>query len=289
MNDIYSRLNLPDNSSREELKAAFIEWKKPRQEILKTGTREEQAQATKEISEMTALYKEVCGISDSAISQRKTKSTALNMKEKSPRSEETSPINSSPSTYETDSSRKLNIVLCFVIIILGGVIFYLYNRNFSAPAAPVATQNISQRREKPDVSNNNLSVKKDHEAKPVETKPVVEDKNMGTTPEQRAAIQILLDFHENITKKSLRQAYDCMSYDLQGEISYEGWTPGFKNTVSSTPSNIKIISESPDRIVLNYDLTAIDNPGGKTTFDGTVVMIKTSRGWKIDDVNNKVK
>ena len=80
-----------------------------------------------------------------------------------------------------------------------------------------------------------------------------------------------------------------MSYDLQGEISYEGWTPCFRYTVSSTPTNIKVVSESADRIVLTYDLIAVDNPGGTTTFAGTVVMIKTSDGWKFDDVKNKVR
>lgn len=296
MDDIYSRLNLPENSSKEELKAAFMAWKKPRQEILKTGTHEEQAQATKEISEMTILYKEACGISDLATPPRKIKSSGVKIEKNSSRSrntasrgEETASSVSSSSNYETDSGRKLNIALCLVIIILGGVIFYLYNKNSSAPATPFVTQNISQRKEKSDTSINNFSVKKDSESKLPEIKPIVEDKNIGKTPEQRAAVQTLLDFHENITQKSLRKAYDCMSHNLQYEISYDGWTPGFQNTISSTPSNIKIISESPDRIVLTYELTAIDNPGGTQTFAGTVVIIKTSEGWKIDDVNNKLK
>ena len=58
--NIYSVLNVPENESKEELKAAFIAWKKPRQQLLRTGTREEQSQASAEISEMTKLYKEAC-------------------------------------------------------------------------------------------------------------------------------------------------------------------------------------------------------------------------------------
>ena len=65
MEDIYLRLNLPKDTSREDLKSAFIAWKKSQQQILQSGTREEQAAASKRISEMTKLYKEACGISNS--------------------------------------------------------------------------------------------------------------------------------------------------------------------------------------------------------------------------------
>ena len=286
MDDIYSLLNVSENADKEELKAAFIAWKKPRQEILKTGTREEQAQASSEISEMTKLYKEAC---------EKFKPTPAAEKSKADTGNDNKNVdkkNNDPSSYsritptETNTSKILNVVLCAVIVILGGVIFYLYDKNSSTP---VIVQNTQPRIENSRSSSNDSKTEKISVNKPVESKPMVEDKNVGKNPEQRAAIQTLLDFHENITKKSLRQAYDCMSYDLQGEISYEGWTPGFRYTVSSTPTNIKVVSESSDKIILTYDLTAVDNPGGTTTFAGTVVMLKTSAGWKIDDIKNKAQ
>lgn len=287
MDDIYSLLNVSENADKEELKAAFIAWKKPRQEILKTGAREEQAQASSEISEMTKLYKEACEKFKPTPAAEKSNADTGNDNKDSAKKEPVPPspdLNITPT--ETNNSKILNVVLCCVIVILGGVIFYLYNKNSSTP---VIVQNTPPRIENSRSSSDDSKTEKISVNKPVEPKPVVEDKNVGKNPSQRAAIQTLLDFHENITKKSLRQAYNCMSYDLQSEISYEGWTPGFRYTVSSTPTNIKVVSESADRIVLTYDLIAVDNPGGTTTFAGTVVMIKTSDGWKIDDVKNKVR
>lgn len=297
MDDVYSILNLPENASREELKTAFIAWKKSRQQILQTGTREEQTQAANEISTMTKLYKEICGISDSSNYQRKSDKNIDNTETHSTR-ESNIPSPTSPdlrSSYSENNPPKiLNMVFCIAIIVFCGAILYLFNKDSPTFSLPDLVQNKTQDKVNPIVTNNNKSTEKitnypvesnpKHES---QNTPEVADKNVGKTPAQRGAIQTLLDFHENITKKSLRQAYDCMSYDLQNEISYEGWIPGFNTTVSSTPSNITVVSELEDRIVLTYDLTAVDNPGGTRTFKGTVVMVKTSSGWKIDDVTNK--
>ena len=285
MDDIYSLLNVSANASKEELKAAFIAWKKPRQEILRTGTREEQAQASYEISEMTKLYKEACASFKSAAADEESKLNNDNDTKNSTKKYNVSPppnLNVTPAESK-NTSKILNAVLCVVIVILGGLIVYLYNKNSSTP---VIVQNTPTHIENSHSPSNKSDAEKISVTKPVETKPVVEDKNVGKTPAQREAIQTLLDFHENITKKSLRQAYDCMSYALKDVIPYEGWTYGFNTTVSSTPTNIKVVSESSNRIVLTYDLIAVDNPGGTTTFAGTIVIIRTSAGWKIDDIKN---
>lgn len=109
------------------------------------------------------------------------------------------------------------------------------------------------------------------------------------TPDQRAAMSALYSFHSNITQHELRQAYNCLSPGLQGRISYDGWAPGFKTTVSSTASDVKVASSAPDKIVLTYILTAVDNPGGTQTFNGTVSVIRTGDGWKIDEIENRVR
>ena len=285
MDDIYSLLNVSANAPKEELKAAFIAWKKPRQEILRTGTREEQAQASYEISEMTKLYKEACASFKSVATDEESKLNNNNDAKNSAKKDNVSPppnLNVTPAESK-NTSKILNAVLCVVIVILGGLIVYLYNKNSSTP---VIVQNTPTHIENSHSPSNKSGTEKISVTKPVETKPVVEDKNVGKTPAQREAIQTLLDFHENITKKSLRQAYDCMSYALKDVIPYEGWTYGFNTTVSSTPTNIKVVSESSNRIVLTYDLIAVDNPGGTTTFAGTIAIIRTSAGWKIDDIKN---
>ncbi len=57
MDNIYSILGINEGCSSEELKSAFMAWKKRQQEILKTGKPVEQTQATKRITEVTKLYK----------------------------------------------------------------------------------------------------------------------------------------------------------------------------------------------------------------------------------------
>lgn len=310
MDDIYSLLNLPKNASREELKTAFITWKKSQQQILQSGTRDEQAVASKRIGEMTKLYKEACGISDSTnIPKSPTVQSGNNQTDSKINKTTVSDVlpDSSSTSYEVNKQKILNIVLCAVIVILSAIVLYLYNPKGSFIAIPSVLQNLFNSHENSGPVNSNTAntISPSHEKEQVisvnpqtentsseekkSDKPTVEDRNTGKNPAQREAIQTLLDFHENITKKSLRQAYDCMSYNLQGEISYEGWAPGFRDTISSTPTNIKVVSELPDKIVLTYDLTAVDKPNITATFAGTAVIIKTSSGWKIDDVINKNK
>ena len=70
-------------------------------------------------------------------------------------------------------------------------------------------------------------------------------------------------------------------------MSYEGWASGFQTTVSSTASDVNIISQTDSQTVLTYTLKAVDNPGGTQYFKGTAVLIKENGVWKIDEVTNK--
>ena len=113
--------------------------------------------------------------------------------------------------------------------------------------------------------------------------------NNTSTNNQKEAIYALTTFHDNITRKDYRQAYSCLSKSLQGRMSYDSWAGGFKTTVSSSASDIKITSETSDKITMTYNLQAVDNPGGTRNFNSTVVVIKTENGWKIDSMSNKLK
>lgn len=106
-------------------------------------------------------------------------------------------------------------------------------------------------------------------------------------PAGQAPTQTLKAFHQNITNKAYRKAYDCLSRDFQNSMSYEGWASGFQTTVSSTVSDVMTESLTNDKAVLTYILKAVDNPGGTKYFRGTAVLVKTSNGWKIDEITNK--
>ncbi len=98
---------------------------------------------------------------------------------------------------------------------------------------------------------------------------------------------MLRNFHKNITDKNYRKAYDCLSKNYQDAVTYEGWAPGFRTTVSSTVSDIKTESQTDTEAVLTYILKAVDNPGGTQRFRGTAVLVKTPEGWKIEEITNK--
>ena len=105
--------------------------------------------------------------------------------------------------------------------------------------------------------------------------------------ERETPAQVLQAFHRNITNKNYRKAYNCLSKDFQNSMSYEGWASGFQTTVSSTASDVNIISQTDSQAVLTYTLKAVDNPGGTKYFRGTAVLIKENDVWKIDEVTNK--
>lgn len=107
------------------------------------------------------------------------------------------------------------------------------------------------------------------------------------TAVQKTPVQVLQAFHQNITNKRYREAYNYLSEDFQDSVSYEGWAPGFRTTISSTVSNVKTVSQTDNQVVLTYTLKAVDYPGGTRYFQGTATFIKTSDGWKIDEITNK--
>lgn len=125
---------------------------------------------------------------------------------------------------------------------------------------------------------------------PKAEKPKVEEPKPAPVQDDKAqAIAVLNEFHESITKKDYRRAYDCFSDAFKNRVPYDGWAPGFKTTVSSSALDIKVSDMSDDSITLNYNLRAVDDPGGTRNFNSNVVMIKTADGWKINATSNKLK
>ena len=108
-----------------------------------------------------------------------------------------------------------------------------------------------------------------------------------TVYHKNATIELLLRFHLYITQHRLHEAYNCLGPDLQRQMPYGEWASGFENTVSSTASNVSLTPEDIDRVVLTYDLTATDNPGGTHYFKGTATIVLAKGGWKIYDIENR--
>ncbi len=232
-------------------------------------------------------------------------------------------LNQSSTTHSPESdSKKIFFAGCIfallvIIGILGFKIYEKMNEDTTSAARVSPTQEISnkvdiskatksgkdsskEKKDKSDVKDN--TIKSDNAqsvtkpsmniptAAPAQPK-VYEPTDIANAngQNQKEAIRALYDFHKNITEHKLQNAYGIFSPAMQGRASYDGWALGFNTTVSSTPSDVKVASESDSRIVLTYYLQAVDNPGGTQNFTGTAVMVKVGDTWKIDEVTNKIK
>ena len=298
MEELFKILEFPPDTSKEEVRATFLKWKKDQQKILVSGKPAEQKLITEEITRVTVMYKKFVGDSP---------------KEKG--NEKPSPI-SNVQPNQSNQTKKLVAFTCvFAILVLCGLAFNslkdsIRMPSFFKPTNPLASileksesdsetlqREPAQQLQRPPKNlpepQKNLSEPAEKLSEPKE-KPVEKpvDKNSGQTPNQRAAIQTLLDFHNGITTKNLRDSYNCLSMGFQNFMSYDGWAPGFDTTVSSEVDNIKIVSEADNEIVLNYVLKATDNIQGKqqvSYFNGTVSIINENGRWKIDNIKNKAR
>lgn len=300
MDEFLALLNLSPDASKEEVKTAFLKWKKERQKVLVSGKPAEQKLITEEITRVTAMYKKFVGDSP---------------KEKG---EETPSQINNVQSNQSDQSKNLMAFTCIcVVFVLCGSAFYSLKDSFNIPSFSKPTNPLAGIQEKFESANETLQREpvqqlqrppkdlseppknvsepaeklSEPKEKPIE-KPVEKpvEKNSGKTPNQRAAIQTLLDFHDGITSKNLRDSYNCLSMDFQNFMSYDGWAPGFATTVSSEVDNIAIVSEADNEIVLSYVLKATDNIQGKqqvSYFNGTVNIINENGRWKIDNIKNK--
>lgn len=298
MDELLALLDLSPNASKEEVKAAFLKWKKDQQKILVSGKPAEQKLITEEITRVTVMYKKFVDYSP---------------KEKG--NEKPSPINKVQPNQGNQTKNLIAFTCIFAVFVLCGFAFNslkdsIRMPSFSKPTNPLASilgksesdnetlqREPAQQLQRPPKNlpapPKNLSEPAEKLSEPKE-KPVEKpvDKNSGQTPNQRAAIQTLLDFHNGITTKNLRDSYNCLSMGFQNFMSYDGWAPGFDTTVSSEVDNIKIVSEADNEIVLNYVLKATDNIQGKhqvSYFNGTVSIINENGRWKIDNIKNKAR
>lgn len=107
----------------------------------------------------------------------------------------------------------------------------------------------------------------------------------------RQAAMAFLSYHENITEKNFRRAYDLQTYSRKqtmGDI--DTFKKGYSNTLKSEITDLNLIANNGDSVTLAYVLEASDKDNGGTiyrTFKGEVEMVKDSGAWKINSVRSK--
>ena len=122
----------------------------------------------------------------------------------------------------------------------------------------------------------------------------VEYISVRLTDEQTdGAKQAFLAYHKAISGHHLQEAFQLLTPDFQTSVgSYDGYAPGYANTLSSDVSNIRKVSSGGDKTMFSFTLKARDRiPGSSKVkvqyFNGQVTMVKEGDTWKISDMSAK--
>lgn len=103
-----------------------------------------------------------------------------------------------------------------------------------------------------------------------------------------AAQDVFKKFHEAITRKRYKEAYNFYTSDMQNAVgSYESWARGYATTVSSMPEQLSVIEQTDEMTKLSFILKAVDKINGKKVtrrFKGVVTLVQSDEGWKIDEI-----
>lgn len=107
-----------------------------------------------------------------------------------------------------------------------------------------------------------------------------------------SAEQTFKNYHKAITNRNYREAYETLSYkqrERRGDI--DSYAAGYKDTISSEVSDIRLVSSDGDSRTFDYTLTARDRQQGNRvkvqTFKGQVTMAQDKGRWFIRNVDSK--
>lgn len=107
------------------------------------------------------------------------------------------------------------------------------------------------------------------------------------------AKQAFLAYHKAISNHDLQDAFQMLTGEFQNSVGgYDGYAPGYANTLSSDVSNLRKIASGSDKTTFSFTLKARDRiPGSAKVkvqyFNGQVTMVKDGNTWKISNMSAK--
>lgn len=106
-----------------------------------------------------------------------------------------------------------------------------------------------------------------------------------------SAEKTFINYHKAITDGNYREAYEMLSYAQRDRMgSYDSYVTGFKDTISSEVTDLKLVSSDEDTCTFNYTLTARDHYQGNRvkiqTFEGQVTMAKDDGRWYVREAKS---
>ena len=109
----------------------------------------------------------------------------------------------------------------------------------------------------------------------------------------RQAATAFLNYHTAITNKNFSAAFNLFTDERKSDMNYNvrAFADGYSTTISSEITDLNLVSNSGNRVVMNYILDARDRAsGGKTLyqqFSGQVEMVRVNGEWKIAYTESK--
>lgn len=105
-----------------------------------------------------------------------------------------------------------------------------------------------------------------------------------------AAIRAFRQFHTYIGNRQYRHAYALFSSEFQANVPYDGWVQGYRDTLSSDPTDVRIRQSDGSRAYVDFELKARDREGSRVKvqyFQGTAELIYIQGTWKIHELAAK--
>ena len=108
---------------------------------------------------------------------------------------------------------------------------------------------------------------------------------LPTPDNSEEAKKAFINYHKAITNRDYRSAYETLSYKQRERVGdFDSYVAGYKDTISSEVSSLKLLSSEDDAYTFEYLLTARDRAGGNVkvqTFKGEVTMAKDKGKWYV--------
>lgn len=195
---------------------------------------------------------------------------------------------------DKSSRKKISILIASVLLIIciciGGYITFVAPDSFQSLMGTTTSQ--SEKKDNSQEPSKNADTQENIVSKQNNGKTETLTAASSYDPAKVDADQAMAAFrrhHAALSNRNYTVAYNYFSdnYKAQmGDLSI--WREGFRSTRDSVVDSVNVVSQTPEQIVLNYTLHAVDYEGNGTVrrnFTGEVTMRKINNSWLIDDSN----
>lgn len=180
--------------------------------------------------------------------------------------------------FLADKKKLTAIALVLVVLLAGGTYWYM-NREDTKPQETTPVLTPKDDADQPE-----------KDAQDTDAKQTKKAADKAAVQAEDPAQQAFLDYHQAISQHHIQAAYNLLDADFQNAVGgYDGYAPGYNNTLSSEVSQLHKLSGSDTQEVVSFTLKARDRvPGSQKVkvqhFNGQATLVKVGNAWKIGEI-----